>query len=218
MERYLKNLNVQVKREDAVKITSMLEHAVNALVSNIVSMVCVIALINGASKVEPKHMVGASSYMMKACGWEKRSAKGKGQGHSQSGGTSMPASFFDPAADTMYSSGNAGPESADTVNFMSGLARAAIPIQMPADGPAFMDGGAGAGGKAVKFQGLVAMIQTTLDHYNMKISKQAKVQVIAMLHHLLHCLLAELKVKSGSALSASAVSKVLKMKRHAIFQ
>lgn len=209
MEAYLRNSGIRFKTDQDVKeILPVLEKARDALVHNVVSVTAITTLVNGSTKIEPKHVDATLQYIQRKCGTKLTSKAGK-----MAGGTVMTAKFFDPTADTMYSAANAGPSSSDTVNFEMGVARDAVSIHGPGTQSFLsMDGGAM---HKTSWKWLVGPTSDVLQHYRVKISKGAREEVHQIIKHLFKCLVEDLKKKEP--VSVSKVREVLKRKHNAIF-
>lgn len=211
METYLRHSGIRFKTDEELKdCLPLLEKAKDALVHNVISMVAVTTLVNGGTKIEPRHVNATLQYIDRKCG-----TRLTGKGGQMSGGTFMTAKFFDPNADTMYSSANAGPANSDTVNFEMGIARDAVSIHGPGSGSFLsMDGGAKSKSKS-SWKWLVGSTSDVLQHYRVKISKDARADVAHILKHLFNCLISDLQKKEP--VTVSKVKEVLKRKHNAIF-
>ena len=214
MESFLTRLSLRWKSPaDTKASTELLEEATGVLLRNIVSVVAITALVNGNTRIEPKHIKGAMEYIHRKC---PMPALIREQG--QSGGTSLPATFFG-ATESMYSTTNPSGGSADTIQFALGIARSDIPQTMQTLQTS-QTGGAGAPIRATHAstgldKWMSGEIKTYLEHHRVTLSKTARDQVMRLAKQYMACVFHDLSKKEP--ISVAKVRETLKKRKYAIF-
>jgi hypothetical protein len=196
--------------KDRLEGLKQLTEAMQNLVHNIVSVVAVIALVHGISKIEPKHLLGSTEYLYRKCPLLKPK-----EGMQRGG--SFPLSYFG-GEEPMYLSGNGGDASADTIDYQLGLARSPIHASMTTPMSNGMMGGASAspGAKIKSFdKWIYEAMKPTLEHHHVRISKMAAHEITQLSKHLLSCILKDIAKKSP--ISIGRVRKTLSKKTYDIF-
>lgn len=219
MESFVSKLSLKWKSDDDYATSvELLEKATGILLRNIVSVAAITALVNGNTTIEPKHTVGALEYIHRKCPMPSLSASGAApaQVREQSGGTSLPASFFGNS-EPMYSAMNPSGGSADTILFGLGIARSDIPQTMTT----LQTGGAGQP-KVARKSTLTALdkwmngeFKNYLEHQRVTVSKTAKTQLIRLAKQYMACLFHDLS--KNTPISVRKVREMLKKKKYAIF-
>jgi hypothetical protein len=211
MEGILTQMKLQWKSDtDERTGTLYLKKSTENLIHNLVSVLAVIALINGSSKIEPKHLLGSKDYLYRKCPLMKSYASSV---NNQRGGSVFPAGYFnaDPNVEPMYQAGNIGNSSADTIDFVLGTARAAI----SQTGGSHAARTAAQGSPNAFHKWMKMSLNQSLEHHKVSISKMATEEVMLMIKHLLSCLLKDISKKTP--ISAKRVQKVLSKKAYGIF-
>jgi len=205
MESFVSKLSLNWKSEDDYTASvEVLEKATGILLRNIISVTAITALVNGNTKIEPKHTVGALEYIHRKCPMPSYVAEPV---RGQSGGTSLPATFFG-GNESMYSAMNPSGGSAETIQFGLGIARAEISQT------------GGAQPKASKTSSVLdkwinGEIKNYLEHHRVTVSKMAKAQLVRLAKQYLACLFYDLS--KNTPISIRKVREMLKKKKYAIF-
>lgn len=185
-------------------MTKLVTH-MDALIFNITAIACVIGMLNDDKTINVKHLEQLEGYVKNKCGNMK-----------QSGGTSMASDFFG-YPHPQYSVGNENTNNTniETIDFVNGVARAAM-------GPALESSYSSSGGSHKKYnKDLDNHIRRVLKHHNMKITKDAKQELIEIIHQHIRCFAKYLRGKTVitkiKEVSVSKLGDALKKKQFAIF-
>lgn len=213
MDVFLSTLSLKWKSpDDYAGSLEILEKAAGTLLRNIVSVTAITALVNGNTRIEPKHLKGALDYIHRKCPMPIISRE-------QSGGTSLPASFFG-SAEPMYSAMNPSGGSSDTIQFGMGIARADIPqtMQTLQAVQSVQTGGArpkrDAASSALD-KWMTREMNTYLEHHRVTVSKTAKTQLMHLAKNYMACLFHDLS--KNTPVSVRKVREMLNKKKYAIF-
>lgn len=200
MNAFISSLSLRWKSpEESVAATEAIENAAGTMVRNIVSVMAITALVNGNTKIEPKHTQGALDYLHRKCPMPSPTAH-------QSGGTSLPASFFGDA-EPMYSASHSSGGTTETLQFGLGIARAEIA----------QTGGRGASDPASRAldKWTNEQMKPYLEHHRVTASKTAKADIVRLSRQYLACFLHDLSKKDPITLTK--VRDLLKKRKYSIF-
>lgn len=203
MHAFLSSISLRWKSpEDSTAATELIEKAAGTMVRNIVSVMAITALVNGNTKIEPKHTQGALAYLHRKCPLPALAPAPA----AQSGGTSLPASFFGNA-EPMYSASHSSGGTTETLQFGLGIARAEIS----------QTGGGGAAPAARRAldKWTNEQMKPYLEHHRVTASKTAKADIVRLSRQYLACFLHDLSKKEP--LTVAKVRDLLKKRKYSIF-
>lgn len=175
------NIKINIK-ERAHVITRFSLH-VEYVIFNVVSMLCLIAILNNSDRVIDKTIQVARKYIENKC--EFKYPKLKTGGLLQSGGRLGSATFLG-ATETMYSATNPTNDILP-VNFESGIARPQI-------------GGKHSNNKILK-KIVMSYVNNILSHHNVKASKEIKEEIFEIAKFHVDCLINCIKSKKTVSIS-----------------
>jgi hypothetical protein len=207
MNAFLSSLSIRWKSpEDTGAAIEIIENATGTMVRNIVSVMAITALVNGNTKIEPKHTQGALAYLHRKC---PMPALTPTMHTEQSGGTSLPASFFGDA-EPMYSASHSSGGTTETLQFGLGIARSEIA----------QTGGRGTPVPAANTNRALnkwinEQMKPYLEHHRVTASKTAKADIVRLSRQYLACFLHDLSKKDPITLSK--VRDLLKKRKYSIF-
>lgn len=201
--RYLAHTSAQCKTSEIRQnLLSALEEHIEALIYNVVSLACTIAIVYESKRIEPKHVRAIDERYKALCGAQSGTQRG------QRGGMSMPEAFFNPAAPTTMSPAHFGGLNPTTVNFAAGEARAAIDTTMTG-------GSHTASFREMATKPLSKFVRSVAKLHSMSVSKHALHDILIVLFHHLDCLAADMRAKP--MINVRSLEKIFKLKRHAVF-
>ena len=134
----------------------------------------------------------------------------------QTGGAGIP--YVTGIDQSMYASQNAGPESAETINFDTLLARFGLSVHGAGLVPGFMEGGTGPQKQKSTQISLVWIdreIKAVRDRYRMRISKTAQADILHLIKQYMACFMEDLEKEKP--LTKKKVKTLLEKKRYRIF-
>ena len=208
--RYLTYTSAQCKTSEIRQnLLSALEDHIEALIYNVVSLACTMALVYESKRVEPKHVRAIDERYRALCGAH---APARLPAHGQRGGMSMPEAFFNPQAPSTMSPSNFGGLNSTTVNFAANEARVEIATTM--DG-VMMGGAHMSSFRENASKPLAKFVRAVAKLHSMTVSKQAIHDILLVMFHHLDCLAADMRAKPS--INVRSLEKIFKLKRHAVF-
>lgn len=212
-EKFIKTYDINISKDAYDEVLPLIVHHMDALIYNVTSIACVMALINGKRKIESSDLAQVMLYISSKCLPKKENVSKDAPKNTkgQSGGsvTGFPLEYFNVSLKNspFVSSPNVGANvSTEKINFEEGYSRDSM-------GP--MTGG----GKPLHFmdtnKNAIQFMKKILKHHDTKISNEA----IPMLMHIMdiHLLCFANDLKSQMPLTVTKMNQILKLKRHAVF-
>lgn len=187
VRKFLHTFDIQTKKEDELQIVQMLQDHMESVIYNVTAIAMVMALLNDKRKIETKHLGEVRRYIASHCPL-----------HKQKGG--FPASYFG-TADPNYSSLNGTGSIVSTIQFENGVARPQI--------------GGTMNGFMCTEKKIATYAKHVLKHHNTTISQEALKGILEILDVHVMCLAQDLQ--GPTPLTLKKLSKVMKLKRHAVF-
>jgi len=209
-EKFVKTYDINISKDAYDEVLPLIVHHMDALIYNVTSIACVMALINGKRKIEPSDLRQVMVYISSKCLPKKENISKGGAGQTGGSVTGFPLEYFNVSLKNspFVTSPNVGANvSTEKINFEQGYSRDSM-------GP--MTGG---GTKSLHFMDTnkeaIQFMKKILNHHDTKISKDA----IPMLMHIMdiHLLCFANDLKSQMPLTVSKMNQILKLKRHAVF-
>lgn len=196
---YANAFSIPVRDEEKAHVYEMLAHHLDAVTYNVTGIAMAIALVNQSRTISASHVKQVRNYIQVSC-HNKRKHGG------QQGGTSMPSDYFGYRHPNFSEwNANDGATNISEVRFDEGIARAE------------MGGGAVLRAYMTRNKHVKTMIKTFLKHHEVKIQKDALEQLLAILDVHVNCLANDLKSQPTSTIGTKQVEKVMRLKRHAVF-
>jgi hypothetical protein len=189
-QRLVKEAHIRLSKDcDEEKIYQIIGDHIDALIFNVASLACIVALLYDTNKLEKKHLIPVRKYIQDKC--PKR----------MQGGMSMASDFYGYSHPS-YGINNGGSDLLH-IDFNSTTLRPQI----------------GGGGFLELLQDNKHAIKAVRDvfaHHKVKASRETLIGVIAIMDEHVTCLANDLKHYKN--LTDKQLDKVLKLKRHAVFQ
>lgn len=207
-EKFVATFHVQIAPKSEKEVIQMIAHHIDALLYNVTSVACVMALIHGKQKIEPKHLEQVMTYITSQCMPQLASAKMRGGSP-----TGFPSQYFGVPMAAYTPNDRAGAHvSTETVDFASSTARSGM-------GP-MTGGGRRDRGEIPKVlesnAKAMAFMHKVLDHHNTKIGRKATSILLHIMDIHMYCFAQD--IASGQApVTVSKLSSILKLKRHSVF-
>ena len=196
VRKFIEVFGIPLKHGEEQDIIAVLENHLEAVIYNISGIAMAIALVNQKSSIDMGHLKEVRNYIQSSCDTKKK----KG---GQQGGTSMPSDYFGYKHPN-YSESNEGGVNVSQIRFDQGIAR-------PSQG----GGAASLVHFMTKDKHIKAAIKAFLKHHEMKIQKDALGELLILLDIHANCMAEDLHIVSP--LSKKQLEKVMKYKRHAVF-
>ena len=180
-EKVIHDHGIAVNQKDKYKMIEQLALYFDALIFNVVSIICLITVINNSSKISQNSLDVAKRYIESKCHFN----------YAMTGGRMGSATFLG-AHEPMYSVNNPTNDIMN-VNFADGIARPQI-----------------GGRSADKTYKIFSMyINSILAYHDVKASKEIKKQIYDIIKYHIHCLLNTLK-QQNKTLSLRTLNKIVK--------
>lgn len=183
-EKLLKDNYIIVKPNEKNKVIQQIALYIDALIFNIVSILCVITVVNNSSKITEKTLEVGRKYINDKCNFSYTKLNSK-----MSGGRLGSATFLG-ATEPMYSESNPTNDLL-TIDFNSEIARPQI------------------GGSKDKLKTIYYFINNVLKYHNISTNKNIKEQICKIICFHLNCLAKQLKM-CNKPLYLNYVNKVVK--------
>ena len=196
VETFLQKHNISVK-SDMPEVVAILIMHTDALIYNVASIACVMAMLEGKKKVEPRHLGEVRKYIDEKCP------------HKQAGGnpTGFPVQYFSPLAFGNYTeNANIGANRVETVKFDQGYARENM-------GP--LTGGSHVTSVLKGDKVATNFMKKVMEHHNMKVSKMATPELLHIMDSHLECLAKDMHEQGD--MTKSKLLRIMRLKRHAVF-
>lgn len=198
-QNYAVAFAIPVRDEEKVHVHDMLAHHLDAVTYNVTGIAMAIALVNQSHTISPAHVNEVRKYIQVSCHNKRRHG-------GQKGGISMPSDYFGYRHPNFSEwNANDGATNISEVRFDEGIARGE------------MGGGADVHAYMTRNKHVKAMIKTFLKHHEVKIQRDALRHLLAILDVHVNCLASDLKSQPTSTIGVKQVEKVMRLKRHAVF-
>ena len=184
-EKLCKEHHIAMKPDDKEKIVQQIALYIDALIFNIVSIICLITVINNSSKITEKTLEVGKQYIETKCNFNYAKLNSK-----MSGGRLGCATFLG-ATEAMYNASNPTNDVL-IVDYDNGIARPQI---------------GGASAKMTKI--LTSYMNSILSYHSISASKDIKSEICKIIDFHVNCLLSKLKSQHKSV-SLSSVNKIVK--------
>ena len=160
----LRKHRIHVNDNHKNEVVELLSNYIDLLIFNIVAVISIICANIGVKKVITQHIHYLSKYIDKRCLNKKGVTKTATR---MSGGSAFNTAAFFGVAEPRYSVLNEGMD-VQKIDFASGIARNALPMNMSGGG------GAGSNGSCVKLDKIILRkIKNVFKFFNMKVDKEA---------------------------------------------
>lgn len=196
VETFLDKQKIEVKT-DMPEVVAILIMHIDALIYNVTSVACVMAMLEGKKNIQPHHLSEVRKYIDEKCPLR----------HNGGSPTAFPQQYFSPNAVGNYNAMNAhvGATQVETVKFDQGYARENM-------------GSLSGGGVISILKGdkvATNFMKKVLEHHGTKISKTAMPELLHIMDRHLECLANDMKEQGG--ITKSKLVRIMRLKRHAVF-
>lgn len=182
-EKLCKEHHIMLKSSEKEKIIQQIALYIDALIFNVVSIICLITVINNNSKITNKTLEVGKKYIDTKCNFNYTKLTSK-----MSGGRLGSATFLG-ANESMYSASNPTND--------------ILPIDLNGEFARPQIGGA----KMSKV--IYSYMNSILAYHNISASKDVKNEICKIIEHHIKCLVSNLK-SSGKSLSLNSINKIVK--------
>lgn len=188
------NIILSKKSDNNLVINQMVTY-LDALIFNIVSIACIISIINSSTKINKENLPIIRSYIEDKCNFKYKKSK-------ISGGAVNCASFYG-AKEPMYSENNLGNDILG-VNWSTGIIRPEI-----GSNPQQIQSG---GGKKhiskVSYNYIILHIKKVLKYHSITASKNIIHELVSIIDHHIKCLIINIK-NCNKELSLKCLNKII---------
>lgn len=182
-EKLCKEHHIMMKSSEKEKIIQQIALYIDALIFNVVSIICLITIINNNSKITNKTLEVGKKYIDTKCNFNYTKLTSK-----MSGGRLGSATFLG-VNEPMYSSSNPTNDILP-IDFNGELIRPQI-----------------GGSKMSKI--IYSYINSILSYHNVSANKDIKNEICKIIEHHINCLVSNLK-SSGKTLTLNSINKIVK--------
>jgi len=179
-EKIFTDHHIAIKAKDKYKMIEQLSLYFDALIFNVVSIICLITVINNSNKITPEALAAAKKYIESKCQFN----------YTMTGGRLGSATFMG-INEPMYSANNPTNDIL-AVDFAGGIARPQI--------------GGSHGEKMYKLVNVY--INSILAYHNVKANKDIKQEIFNIIKYHMDCLIQNLK--HSKSLSLRSLNKIVK--------
>jgi phospholipase/lecithinase/hemolysin len=182
------NNNISVHSKDKYKIMQQVALYIDALIFNIVSIICLITMINNSSKITEKTLAVSKQYIESKCQFNY--AKVSGGNNIMTGGSRLGSATFMGISEPMYRIDNPT-NNILTTDFANGILRPQI------------------GGASLNEKLLKDYMNSILSYHGMKVSNNVRHQIETIINVHIMCLINNLK-SYKTAIRLSTLTKIVK--------
>lgn len=211
-EQFIEVLHIpKSPNHDHKELTQLVYSHIHALMYNIASIVSVLALMKGKSRIQCNDIEEARNYIKRAC--SNGGSASSSQGQSQQTGGSLPSEYFGYNFNA-YSASTGNEQVVSQAQFgRDGYVRPAIDIETVGGSPRTTSQllNLARSSSVVK-----KYILSVVKHNGISISKAALHDLLTVLDIHITCLIQDIK-KHCKSVTVSKVKKVLALKRHSSF-
>jgi hypothetical protein len=191
--------NIRVSKKcDYNMVINHLANYLDALVFNIVSIACIVSIINKSKKIDKETLPIIRSYIEDKCNFK--------YAKKMSGGAVYPSSFYG-ATETAYSENNKGGDILG-INWSAGIIRPEIGTS----GKFPMEGGGSSATRKISpkasYNYIRSHVYKILKYHNIQASKFIISELIFLIDHHIKCLVANIK-KCDKELTLSCLNKII---------
>lgn len=184
-------ITISKKCDEKYVLTQMMIY-LDALIFNIISIACIISIINNTKSINKESLPIIRSYIEDKCQFKYRNTK-------KSGGTFNTAAFYG-AVEPMYSENNKGSDILG-INWSEGLIRPAIGDNSTQKG----------GGKRINnmsFRYIKMHVNNVLNYHKISASKHILNELIMLIDYHIKCLIANIK-QCDKELTLKCLNKII---------
>jgi hypothetical protein len=189
--RMAKTFNLNIKEKAVIDRIAL---HIDALCFNVASVITILSLVDN-NKINDEVIAELRKYINHRCFSGKRK---------QGGGTVMTSEYYGYVNDRYtVENGNTGTTMSD-VNFADGVARPALGAQL------------GGGPQVLCDKLMEKSVRNIIKHNNIRLTKEYFDKIMKIICSHMHCLIMDLK-NSKNGITVAHMDKLMKMKRHRIF-
>lgn len=196
-DKLLTDHNIDVVKKDKHKMIQQVALYFDALIFNVVSIICLIVVINNGTKITQDTLNAAKKYIESSCEFN----------YAMTGGSRLGCATFLGANEHMYSASNPT-NNVLGVDFANGIAR-------PQIGGSINGGCNSCGGDKNTYKIVHTYINSILTYHDVKATKEIKQEIFHIIRYHLDCLLNIMK-KHNKPMTLKTLNKIVK--HHKVLQ